>query len=63
MVTVVIENHLLKMATSKGMVQEEDFSVHLEELSDLKVTVVSQCLWEGKYLVHKEGEIVTRGSF
>ena len=62
-VTVVIEDHLLNMAASKGMVQKEDFSVHLEELSDLKVTVVSQCLQEGKYLVHKEGEIVTRGSF
>ena len=61
-VTVVIENHLLKMATSKGMVQEEDFSVHLEELSDLKVTAVSQCHQEGKYLVHKQGATVTRGS-
>ena len=62
-VTVMIEYHLLNMAASKGMVQKEDFSVHLEELSDLKETVVSQCLREGKYLVHKEGAIVTRGSF
>ena len=62
-VTVVIEDHLLNMAASKGMVRKEDFSIHLEELSNLKVTVVSQCLQEGKYLVHKEGEIVTRGSF
>ena len=61
-VTVVTGNHLLNMATNKGMVRDVDFSVHLEELSDLKVTMVSQCHQEGKYLVSKEGATVTRGS-
>ena len=62
MVTVVTGNPPLNMVPNKGMVRDEDFSVHLEELSDLKVTVVSQYHQEGKHLVSKEGVTVTRGS-
>ena len=50
------------MAINKEMVQEKDFFVLLEDLSDLVVTVGSQHHQKGNHLVSRKDVTVTRGS-
>ena len=60
-ITVVTENHRLKMVINRMINQERDLLALLGELSDPVVTVVGQDHREENHRVSREDVIVTRG--
>ena len=59
-VLVATDNHLPSMAITREMVQDEDFTGHLVEVSDLKVKAVSHRHLGRVHLANQAGVIATK---